>query len=111
MKKWSSFLLSLIMAASFFTLPVSAGEQADIHIYFGGDEISFEKPSVIKNDKIMCQMKPLFDALGMTYDYNALTKVLHGTFNDDMFTVTVGGDTLEMNNITVELDEKFCLSG
>lgn len=111
MKKWLSFLLSLIMTASFFTPYVSAEEQADIHIYFGGEEIGFEKPTVIKNGKIMCQMKPLFDALGMIYDYNALTKVLHGTFNDDMFTVTVGGDTLEINNITVELDEKFFLSG
>ena len=111
MKKWLSFLLSLIMTASFFTPYVSAEEQADIHVYFGGEEIGFEKTTVIKNDKIMCQMKPLFDALGMTYDYNALTKVLHGTFNDDMFTVTVGGDTLEINNITVELDEKFFLSG
>ena len=111
MKKLLSFLLSVIMTVSLLPLTVSAEEQSDIHIFFGETEISFEKPTVVKNDKIMCQMKPLFDALGMTYDYNALTKVLHGTFEEDMFTVIIGGDTLEMNNITVDLDEKFYLEG
>lgn len=111
MKRLLSFLLSVIIAASLLPAAVSAEEQTDIHIFFGDTEINFDKPTVIKNDKIMCEMKPLFSALNIEYDYNALTKVLHGTFDDDMFTVTVGGDSLEMNNITVELDEKFYLEG
>lgn len=111
MKRLLGFLLAALMIFSVVPAGVFAEEESDIHIFFNDTEIVFNKPTVLKNDKIMCEIKPLFAALNMTYDYNPLTKELRGSLDDDMFTVTVGGDIIELNNVKVELDEKFYIAG
>lgn len=112
MKKFISFMLAAVLIVSALPLAVFAEETADIHIFYKENEIIFEKQTVLKNNIIMCQMEPLFDALGIAYEYNAYTKELKATFEKDKkLTVTLGEKIVTMDLVNVETEQPFYAEG
>ncbi len=112
MKKVISFILTVIMIVSVLPLAVFADETADIHIFYKESEIIFEKQTVLKNNTIMCQMEPLFEALGITYEYNAYKKELKAIFEEDKkLTVTLGNKIVTMDLVDVETEQPFYAEG
>ncbi len=111
MKKLISFILAAIMVLS--ALPsVAFADNTDIKIYYKDSEIVFGKKSVLKNDIIMCQMEPLFEALGIEYEYNPLTKELSGVFEEKyLFSTKIGDSIVVMNKVDVEMEQPFYTVG
>ncbi len=57
----------------------------------------------------MCQMEPLFEALGITYDYNAYKKELKATFEEEReLSTTVGSNIVTVDLVNVANRAVLC---
>ena len=106
-KRILSILLVMSFALCGISLPVDAAEQ-DIHIYFNDSEIVFKNKPTLSGDTIMCELEPVFDALGIEYSYNGVTETI-SCFKDKKYTLSavMGEKYCEADLCKVELAEPF----
>lgn len=106
-KRIINILLVMSFALCGITVPVDAAEQ-NIHIYFNDSEIVFKNKPTLSGDTIMCELEPVFDALGIEYNYNGIKNTI-SCFKDKKYTLNavMGESTCEADLCIVELDAPF----
>ena len=62
MKKAISLFLLLLLLTSLFAFPVHA--EADIKVFLNNNELSFDQPPIIENDRTLVPMRAVFEAFG-----------------------------------------------
>jgi len=76
------------------------------------EEIYFDQDPVIYNNRTMVPMRKIFEELGANVSWNAETQTATGKKGDRSVKVTLGQDTMYINNKKVVLDTvPFALSG
>lgn len=106
-KRLLNILLVISIILGGIAIPANAAGE-DIHIYFNDTEIMFKNKPLLSGDTIMCELEPVFDALGIAYSYNGITQTI-SCFKDRKYALdaVMGEDTCVADLCTVDLDAPF----
>ena len=105
-KKVLCIFLAVLCICS--TLTVGASELNEIHIYFNDVELQFDKTPVIDGNTVMCELKPVFDAIGIQYDYNGITETVKSKYrNKYAMEAKMGKNTVDFDDVIVDTEAAF----
>ena len=77
--------------------------QPELHIYFNDQELSFDKKPYLSDGTIMCELSTVFDAIGIPYEYNAVSENVKAKYrNTYEFEAKIGDNTLIFDEVKVE---------
>ena len=75
-----------------------------ISVCVDGKEVSFDTAPRILNDRTMVPMRSIFEALGAEVDWNGDVGTVKATRGDRTVILTIGSDTMTVDNKDVKLD-------
>lgn len=105
-KKVLCIFLAVLCICS--TLTVGASELNEIHIYFNDVELQFDRAPVIDGNTVMCELKPVFDAIGIQYDYNGITETVKSKYrNKYAMEAKMGKNTVDFDDVIVDTEAAF----
>lgn len=99
------FLTLLILVSS--TIPVMANNNITVKI--DGQQIEFDVPPQLINDRTMVPLRAIFEALGATVDWNNDTQTVTSTKGNTTISLTINNPTMYVNGADVALDSPACL--
>ena len=106
-KRIINILLAFTLAFGSVSYTAKADGE-DIHIFFNDTEIEFKNKPVLSGNAIMCELEPVFDALGYDYSYNGVTETISCKKEKKYsLNAVMGEDTCEADLCIVELDAPF----
>ena len=105
MKKITKSIALLLTAALLFCgLSFSVNAEGEIAVYVDGTQVKFDaQPRIIEN-RTMVPMRAIFEAIGVTVNWNAETRTASSTFRGTTVSITVGTNILLKNNTEIPLD-------
>lgn len=106
MKKTLCLLLTILMMVSVIT-PVMAND--DIKAKIDGQQIAFDVPPQLINDRTMVPLRAIFEALGATVEWNDDTQTVTSTKDGTTISLTINNPTMYVNGAAVTLDSPACL--
>ena len=108
MKKITSLLLTMLLLILAIT-PVMANNNITVKI--DGQQIAFDVPPQLINDRTMVPLRAIFEALGATVDWNGDTQTVMSTKGSTTISLTINNPTMYVNGTAVTLDSPACLIG
>ncbi len=93
-------MLCLMLAPAAVAQPLPTG---GIPVYINGTLLQTDVPSVIVNGHILVQMRPIFEALGATVQWNPADKTITATEGDTIIKLQIGSLTAYKNGNPVNL--------
>lgn len=105
-KKTLCLLLTMLLLISAIT-PVMASN--DIKVKIDGQQIAFDVPPQLINDRTMVPLRAIFEALGATVDWNNDTQTVTSTKGNTTIILTINNPTMYVNGAAVTLDSPACL--
>lgn len=102
-------LLSAVMMIFASSAVVSAND--DIRIYKDGRRLMFDVPPQISEDYTFVPMRAVFEAFGMTVDWNGDTRTVTAQGNGNTITMTVGDNCISKNGSKTQLDVSVHIEG
>lgn len=97
-------VFAFVFAGALSAAPLTALAADDISVYVDGDQLSFDVPPVIENDRTLVPMRAIFEALGAEVEWDQETATVTATRGGDTLKITIGSNVLYVNNDSVELD-------
>ena len=106
MKKNLKKVLCVLMSAGMLFSGVSVvyGEESNISLQINGSEISAEVPPTIIDGRTMVPVRAIFEAVGANIEFDAETKTITAKNGDTTVSMTVGANTVTVNDKEVQLD-------
>lgn len=101
-KKVLSMILVLVMVAGMFSIPVSA--EMPIKVLLNGEELSFDVPPQLINDRTMVPMRKIFESMGATVEWEESTQTIYATKGDISITMQIDNTVIKVNNEEITLD-------
>lgn len=101
----SGFLLTLSLFSSVYT--VMADENVKVTI--DGQEIMFDVPPQIINERAMVPLRAIFEALNATVEWDDETQTVTSTKDDTTIQFTIGKRKMYVNGDPINLDSPACL--
>lgn len=103
MKRFTAaVILTGIFWVAFFTPDVLA---RNIKVFFQGRELAFDARPVIENGRLLVPVRPVFEALGATVNWDSKTKTVHARMDNLDVAITVNDKVVKINNrYSEELD-------
>jgi hypothetical protein len=100
MKKFiaSSLLATLLLSPTLTTFASS-----NIPVYYKGQQIQFHVPPVIQNGRTLVEFRPIFEAFGLTVNWDDATQTVTGTKDGVTIKLQIGSTTAYVNNQPVQL--------
>ncbi len=83
----------------------------EISVTINGNQVWFDQPPVIENDRTLVPLRAIFEALGATVDWNENTQTVTAVNGDVTISLTIGSDILYVNDSSVILDVPAQLQG
>lgn len=99
MKRLLSFVFLFMLCFSMISF---AGE-SEIKIYLNGTALNVSVPPVIEDGTTLVPMRNVFEALGLSIDWNDATKTVVGSGNNIKIQLTIGSKTAYVNGQAKEL--------
>lgn len=81
----------------------------NITVILDGNQIEFDVPPQLINDRTMVPMRAIFEALGATVEWNGDTNTVTAYKDDKTIKLTIGDANMYVNDKTVELDSPACV--
>ncbi len=81
----------------------------DIKVVLDGEELSFDVPPQIINDRTMVPLRAIFEALGASVDWDQDTQTVTSTKNDVTIKLTIDSSIMYVNDSIVTLDSPACI--
>lgn len=75
-----------------------------ITVEISGKKIYFDQDPMLYNNRTMVPMRKIFEELGATVTWNDSTKTATGKKGDRTVKITIGSNTMYVNNTKIELD-------
>lgn len=95
----STLVLTVLLGS---VLPVSAADE--IKVILDGQEIVFDQPPVIMNDRTMVPMRAIFEALGAEVEWDAETRTASGAKMGVVVEFTIDESVMYKNYIALPID-------
>ena len=89
----------------------SAENSSNISVTVNGNEISFDQPPIMVNDRTLVPLRAIFEALGATVDWNGDTQTVTSTRDNVTVSLTIGSEVMTKNGISYALDVPAQLVG
>lgn len=105
-RKILCFIISINMF--FGVLPVHAYDQP-INVIIDGQNISFDVPPQIINDRTMVPLRAIFEALGANVNWNQSTQTITSMKNDTLVSLTINEQHMYVNGNIITLDSPACI--
>ncbi len=111
MKKAAALFSAIVTVISIFIASTAIPSMAEenIRVLLDGNILSFDVPPQIINDRTMVPMRTIFEALGANVDWNQDTQTVTSTKGDTIIKLTIGSDTMYVNDTTLTLDSPACV--
>ena len=93
MKKLLTAALSLVLMTGMFA-GTPAEAQSGIGVTINGNPVQFDEPPIIRNDRTLVPIRAIFEAMGMSVHWDAVTGKILAMSDDLIITMFVGGYTL-----------------
>jgi hypothetical protein len=77
---------------------------SDVRVTLDGQQIVFDVPPQIIDDRTMVPLRAIFEALGAEVDWNPATRTVTATRGDTVVVMQVGNATITVDNANVVLD-------
>ena len=101
-KKVVSLLLTLIIVIGMFAMPVNA--DGGIKVLLDGQELAFDVPPQLINDRTMVPMRKIFEAMGANVEWNGDTQTVTATKEDITVIMQIDNTVIKVNDETITLD-------
>ena len=96
---------SLTLFALFLTFAFSLkAEASSIKTFVNTKPISFTNSPIVENGRTLVEFRPIFQALGLTVEWNSSTKTIVGKNNTTKIQLTLGSKTAFVNGKKVPLE-------
>jgi len=96
MKRILAVLLATLMMLSATCVSV-CGTEKTISVVVDGQNLTFDQPPVIVNDRTLVPLRAIFEALDATVEWNEATRTVTSTRNDTTVSVTIDSDKIYVN--------------
>lgn len=112
MKKIVSLVLCLSIIATAFlgVFHVSAASENEITVRIDGQNVEFDVPPLLMNNRTMVPLRAIFEALGATVEWNADTRTVTSSKGNTTIVLTINSPTMYVNGAEVLLDSPACLA-
>ncbi|MDD2246572.1 MAG: copper amine oxidase N-terminal domain-containing protein [Proteiniphilum sp.] len=100
MRKSVSIILCSLLICTVFALPALAVPT----VALDGQEIFFDVPPVIENDLIMVPIRPIFEAMGATIDWNQETRTAVAVKEEFNVVLPIGSSTPTINGQEIPIE-------
>ena len=104
-KRFLGLLLTMLLLASTMT---AMGAQP-IRVMLYGNELAFDVPPQIINDRTMVPLRAIFEALGASVEWNGDTRTVTSVKDGTTISLTIDNATMYVNNTPVTLDSPACI--
>lgn len=102
-KKLMCSLLSLLLIFSTFSaITVIAAEE--IRVVLDGQELYFDVPPQLINNRTMVPMRKIFEAMGASVEWEGTTQTINAKKNDVTITMQIDNKTIVVNGKEIVLD-------
>lgn len=101
MKKILSLLITMTILMTSLT---AAHCEDDIRVTLDGNEIAFDVPPQIIDDRTLVPMRAIFEALGAEVTWNGETRTITAINGEKTITMAIGSHDMYVNSNTVTLD-------
>lgn len=105
-RKILCFIISINMF--FGVLPVHAYDQP-INVIIDGQNISFDVPPQIINERTMVPLRAIFEALGANVNWDQSTQTITSMKNDTWVSLTINEQYMYVNGNIITLDSRACI--
>lgn len=95
-----------MMVCIISVIPVMAN---DIIVKIDGQQIAFDVPPRLINDRTMVPLRAIFEALGASVNWNNDTETVTSTKDQTTIQLTINSPTMYVNGSAVTLDSPACL--
>ena len=102
-------VLCAVLTTVLLMLAVPAMASEDITVTIDGQQIAFDVPPQIINNRTMVPLRTIFEALGATVDWNGETKTVTSTKGGTTVSLTIDNPVLYVNGNGVTLDTPACI--
>ncbi len=109
MKSIKKLLCSVFVIVIFVCAVTSVMANSDIKVKLDGEQIKFDVPPQIINDRTMVPLRAIFEALGATVDWDGDTRTVTSTKDNTTIKLTIDNATMHVNEETRTLDSPACL--
>ena len=75
-----------------------------ITVYLNGTELYFDSEPVIKNQKTMVPVRKILESLGSSVEWDAGTRTVTASGNDESLSLTIGSDIAYVNGSEIQLE-------
>lgn len=76
----------------------------EIKVYLDNQEINFDQPPIIQNDRTLVPMRAIFEALNAYIEWNGETQTVKANQNANEIIIGIGNTSAYVNGKTVNLD-------
>lgn len=76
----------------------------DIKVLLNGEQLYFDQPPIIKEDRTLVPLRAIFEALGANVDWNQDTQTVTANKDEINISMTIGSNTMQKNNSSITLD-------
>lgn len=105
MKKYIKFLLFVLLVLC-LSVSVFAVSYDGVTVFVDGRVPAFDTEPTIVNDRTMVPLRPIFEALGATVEWDGETSTCTATKGETVVKLTVGADVMYVCGEEKKLDEK-----
>lgn len=103
-KQIQMIAIILVMALSLAGLRIPAGAQQPVRVTVDGQELAFDQPPMIENDRVLVPVRAIFEALGAQVDWEASSRTVTARRGQETVTLQIGSRLLYHNREAVWLD-------
>lgn len=104
MKKLFSIIISVSVLLASFT---AAHCESGIKVMLDGQEIAFDVPPQIIDDRTLVPMRAIFEALGAEVEWSQELQTVKAEKDDTFITMTIGANVFTVGNLTDSISEKI----
>lgn len=90
---------------------INTPEKQNISVIVDGNKVEFEQPPLLHNGKTMVALRPIFDAIGASVEWNEPTQTVKAKKGANEIEFTINSDILRKNGKPIYLDVSAMLVG
>lgn len=83
----------------------------NITVILNGQELTFDQPPIIKDDRTLVPLRAIFEAMGAAVDWNGNTQTVTSTKGSTTISMTIGSNIMLKNSVEIYLDVPAQLVG
>lgn len=99
MRKLTKIILSAVLSASMLCGAASV-QAKDISVTLNGNQIYFDYPPVVRNDRTLVPIRAIFEAMGMSVDWNPQTQKIFASDGYNVVIMAIGAIAMSYGNTT-----------